>query len=148
MNLTGKITAAEMNPSGKSLKITLEGIHGEEDKILAQKANVKLMEMVGQTIQYSVRENEWEGRTSRWIETFKATAANANQVNSAPQLSPNKINPASFMPFVSNCVANAIQAGLIKNIGDVGVWTTEFAKAGRTAISGEVSTTTDEDVPF
>ena len=52
------------------------------------------------------------------------------------------------MPFVSNCVANAIQAGLIKNIGDVGVWTTEFAKAGRTAISGEVSTTTDEDVPF
>tara|TARA_R100000805_G_C3575977_1_gene80862 strand:- start:325 stop:765 length:441 start_codon:yes stop_codon:yes gene_type:complete len=146
MNLTGKITAAEMSPSGKSIKVTVEGVHGEEDKLFAQKANVKLMEMVGQTIQYSVRESEWDGRTSRWIETFKTTAPSVNQVT--PPTATNKINPASYMPFVSNCVANAIQAGLIKNIGDVGVWTTEFAKAGRHAVSGEPAKITDEDIPF
>ena len=137
-----------MSPSGKSIKVTVEGVHGEEDKLFAQKANVKLMEMVGQTIQYSVRESEWDGRTSRWIETFKTTTPSANQVNSATQTSPNKINPASYMPFVSNCVANAIQAGLIKNIGDVGVWTTQFAKYGRQAVSGEPAKITDEDIPF
>ena len=139
-----------MNSSGKSLKIIVEGVHGEEDTIFAQLTNIKLMEMVGQTIQYSVREREYQGRTSRWIETFKTSTPTTNQVTptTSPQTSPNKINPASFMPFVSNCVANAIQAGLIKNIGDVGVWTTEFAKYGRAAVSGETSTTTDEDVPF
>ena len=143
MNLTGKITAAEMNPSGKSLKITFEGVHGEESTVFAKKPNLGLMEMVGQTVQYSVSESEFQGRTNQWIETFKTTTPSANQV--APTTSPptaTKINPASYMPFVSNCVANAIQAGLIKNIGDVGVWTTEIAKAGRAAV------TFDEDVPF
>tara|TARA_Y100000401_G_scaffold106411_1_gene99886 strand:- start:239 stop:673 length:435 start_codon:yes stop_codon:yes gene_type:complete len=144
MNLTGKITAAEMSPSGKSIKVTVEGVHGEEDKLFAQKANIKLMEMVGQTIQYSVRESEWDGRTSRWIETFKTSTPTTNQVTPPTAT---KINPASYMPFVSNGIAHAIQAGLIKNIGDVGVWTTEFAKAGRAAVSGETSTT-DGDVPF
>tara|TARA_Y100000401_G_C8307847_1_gene217967 strand:- start:331 stop:774 length:444 start_codon:yes stop_codon:yes gene_type:complete len=147
MNLTGKITAAEMNPSGKSLKITFEGVHGEESTVFAKKPNLGLMEMVGQTVQYSVYDSEFQGRTNQWIETFKTTAPSVNQVNSAPQTSPNKINPASYMPFVSNGIAHAIQAGLIKNIGDVGVWTTEFAKAGRNAVSGETPTT-EGDVPF
>ena len=143
MNLIGKITAAEMNSSGKSLKITVEGVHGEEDTIFAQKTNIKLMEMVGQTIQYSVRESEYQGRTSRWIETFKTSTPTTNQVT--PTTSPptaTKINPASYMPFVSNGIAHAIQAGLIKNISDIGLWTTEFAKYGRAAV------TFDEDLPF
>ena len=143
MNLIGKITAAEMNSSGKSLKITVEGVHGEEDTIFAQKTNIKLMEMVGQTIQYSVRESEYQGRTSRWIETFKTSTPTTNQVT--PTTSPptaTKINPASYMPFVSNGIAHASQAGLIKNISDIGLWTTEFAKAGRAAV------TFDEDLPF
>ena len=146
MNLTGKITAAEMNSSGKSIKITFEGVHGEESTVFAKKPNLGLMEMVGQTVQYSVSESEFQGRTNQWIETFKTTAPSVNQVTSPTAT--NKINPASYMPFVSNCVANAIQAGLIKNIGDVGVWTTEFAKAGRHAVSGEPAKITDEDIPF
>ena len=146
MNLTGKITAAEMNSSGKSIKITFEGVHGEESTVFAKKPNLGLMEMVGQTVQYSVSESEFQGRTNQWIETFKTTAPSVNQVT--PPTATNKINPAAYMPFVSNCVANAIQAGLIKNIGDVGVWTTQFAKYGRQAVSGEPAKITDEDIPF
>ncbi len=118
---TMQIMNVRQSPSGKSLIVDVagrqEGYFAKLDSGLQS----------GMTIEAETKASEFKGKTSWWIEKWKA--AQPQQPQTAPQIqpqpqgsfSPTGINLA-FLPFVSNCVAHAIQAGRIQSHGEIREW--------------------------
>lgn len=106
---TIRIDSAKKSPSGKSLLIK----SGETTYF----AKVDSGLISGMTIEAETKESEYNGKVNVWIDRWKEVAA-AQPTGSTGQAS----DVMRFMPFVSNTVAHAIGAGLIKEPADVTMW--------------------------
>lgn len=74
----------------------------------------------GMTIEAETKTSEYNGKSYVWVEKWKQASNGSAAPQSAPQ-DASGVNMA-FMPFVSNVVAHAIQAGRIQTPDDLGKW--------------------------
>lgn len=118
MQLT--IESIKTNPSGKSIVVKAGG----RDYL----AKVGMPLQAGMTIDAELKDSQFNGKTNTWIEKWK-------QVNVAPQTMGNTqpvhgaaVSGSSagaapvWLPFLSNTVAHAIQAGLITDPSHIKLW--------------------------
>ena len=114
------IENVKTNPSGKSCVVKAGG------KDYLAKPAMGLA--AGMTIEAELKESFFNGKTNIWIEKYKAVNGSA-----APQAStgngsatagvPGPAGAAPvWLPFASNTVAHAINAGIIKEPADVKAW--------------------------
>lgn len=135
--MTSTIRIDNIKPTAKSLVITSNG------KEYFAKKNSGLDGMAGSTIEAETEASDYNGKHYVWIQKWKkaeaAPAAPAPAPRSEPQPSFNAdgINLA-FLPFVSNCVAHAIQAGKVETPQELQRW----AQAAYSAANSL------KDVPF
>jgi hypothetical protein len=130
MQLT--ITDLKQNSSGKSWSVN--------KKYLVKNETAEVLK-VGQTIDATIKTSEFNGKTMEWIEGFKAMAAPAA---SAPAATPAPANGNLFwLPFASNTVAHAVQAGYIQKPEDILGWVLAAKSAATTAAAQS-----DGDIPF
>jgi hypothetical protein len=73
----------------------------------------------GMTIEAETKDSEYQGKTLTWIERWKDAPASAQKAPSAPAMN---AGAPWYLPFVSNTVAHAIAAGLIKEPHDILPW--------------------------
>jgi hypothetical protein len=116
MQLT--IENVKTNPSGKSVAVTAGG------KNYLAKPGMGLAP--GMTIDAEVKDSFFNGKTNTWIEAYKAVngsaAPQAGQgAGHSPAATPAGAAPV-WLPFASNTVAHAINAGIIKEPADVKQW--------------------------
>lgn len=125
MSTTIQILNVKTAPSGKSLIVE---VAGRKDGYFA-KLDSGLQ--AGMTVEAETKASEYNGKTSWWIDKW-SRAANGGGAPSGVQqplapgqpqgsFSPTGINLA-FLPFVSNCVAHAIQCGRIETPADIARW--------------------------
>ena len=121
MQLT--IENVKTNPSGKSCVVKAGG------KDYLAKPAMGLAP--GMTIEAELKESFFNGKTNIWIEKYKAVNGSAApQAGASPERSQGPLvdreRPAvaapPWLPFASNTVAHAINAGIIKEPADVKQW--------------------------
>ena len=116
-----KIEQATLSKSGKSYNVKVG------DKWYLAKTDSNITTAVGKTIEAEVSESEYNGKTMYWINEWALVAGQA--AAAPPAVS---YGAPWWMPFVSNTVAHAISAGLIKTPEDIKAWA---AAAADTAIT-------------
>lgn len=107
-------TNVKPTPSGKALLIK------SGDKTYFAKKDSGIEE--GMVIEAETKASEYDGKTNIWVEKWKR--AGNGSAGPAPASAPAQdsgVNMA-FMPFVSNVVAHAIQAGKIEQPSDIARW--------------------------
>jgi len=113
MQLT--IESVKTNPSGKSMVVKAGG------KDYLAKAGMPLQ--AGMTIEAETKDSLYNNKTNTWIEKWKpvsAAPASAPAANGAGN---------AWLPFASNTVAHAINAGLITTPDQVKVWAASAKQA-------------------
>ena len=111
MQLT--IQAVKTNPSGKSMVVKAGG------KDYLAKAGMPLQ--AGMTIEAETEVSEFNGKQNTWIKAFKEAAAATPTPPAGNSVGGNGVPPA-WLPFASNTVAHAINAGLITTPDQVEAW--------------------------
>lgn len=120
------IDAARPTKSGKSLGIKAGG----KDYL----AKVDSGLSAGMQIEAEVEVSEYDGKSFTWIRKWKALAAPAGAAPANPgRLLQQPVNAPWWMPFVSNTVAHAIQAGKIEDFNQIAGWA-QAAKAAAEAL--------------
>lgn len=149
--MRGKIEAVKESQSGKSLSVKI----GE--RYFTTK-NWDMREHVNKMIEFDPSTTEWNGKTIYWINDYAL-------VNNTPVETPKtsagvagvpRMDSTTFLPFTSNVVANAIQAGAITSPDDIPAWAhkafvtikslAEGTFGGGSAKSSEDDF--DDDIPF
>jgi hypothetical protein len=124
-----QIESIKTNPSGKSCVVKAGG------KDYFAKPNIGLS--VGMTIDAETEISEFNGKQNTWIKKYKAV--NAAQQAPAGDVGRNT-TPAGaapvWLPFASNTVAHAIQAGIVTAPNMVEAWT-RAAKEAFQKVAGE-----------
>ena len=111
------IETVKTNPSGKSCVVKAGG------KDYLAKPAMGLAP--GMTIEAELKESFFNGKTNIWIEKYKAVNGSAapQHVPDAGAKAPAAAGAAPvWLPFASNTVAHAINAGIIKEPADVKAW--------------------------
>lgn len=111
-----KIDSCKTSKSGKSLNIQSAGAW------YLAKLDSGLDKLVGKTIDCETETSNYNGQDLTWINKYKVYVGTpaGSPITSVAQQSNGDI--MKFMPFVSNTVAHALQAGLIKESGQVSGW--------------------------
>jgi hypothetical protein len=82
----------------------------------------------GMTIDAEVSNGEY----GAWIDKYKAVSnGNGSSGVTAPQTTTNGSGDRWYMPFVSNTVAHAINAGIIKEPADIKAWAAAAKQAAQ-----------------
>lgn len=130
---TIQISFVDPSKTGKSVKIKAKG-----GAIYYAKPEQGLQP--GMTVEAQIRESEYQGKQMLWIEAYKPVQAAPAAPNGSNGVAP------PWMPFVSNTVAHAISAGLIKEPHELGMW----ASAARNWATGKAESMEDaaSDLPY
>ena len=154
--VTGILTSANVAPSNKSVACYVDG-----QKYTC--TDFGIQSLVGNEITFESEKDEFKGNTFFKIKKWSPTGVVAPTTNVAPKTngaSPfSSVNPNLPLPFISNTVATAISAGLIKQPEDIESWVVGCHKAvlylnKEKDISGAVKEVTDSlkskesDEPF
>lgn len=132
MQLT--IENVKTNPSGKSLAVTAGG------KNYLAKTGCGLQ--AGMTIDAELKESFFNGKSNIWIEQYKRV--NGSAAPQAPAATgggseANARQPAGaapvWLPFASNTVAHAINAGIITAPNHIEAWTRAVKEAFQKVIA-------------
>lgn len=148
--VTGILTSANPKESGKSLDCFIDG----------QKFNCLdfgIQSQVGNEITFEAIDKDYQGHAYKQIKYWSPTGNSPAKSNGASPVS--SVNPNLPLPFISNTVATAISAGLIKQPEDIESWVVGCHKAvlylnKEKDISGAVKEVTDSlkskesDEPF
>lgn len=161
----GLIERAQMSKSGKSLRILVNGQWYSTNNLALQSAT-------GRNVQFNVGTSEYMGNTIMWANDAEllnsdgvARPQNGGGVQvqsstpSHPHAQPTKPLPAvpvenmAFMPFVSNTVAHAIQAGAIKSPEEIYAWAQKAFNTAKNLVIGQQlpdadAEPFDDDIPF
>jgi hypothetical protein len=121
MQLT--IESIKTNPSGKSCMVKAGG------KDYFAKPNIGLA--VGMTIDAETEASEYNGKTNTWIKKYKAVNGSAAPHPAQPPAAQSTNTDRWYMPFVSNTVAHAINAGIIKEPTDIKIWAAAAKQAAQ-----------------
>ena len=147
--VTGILTSANPKESGKSLDCVIDG----------QKFNCLdfgIQSQVGNEITFEAIDKDYQGHAYKQIKYWSPTGNSPAKSNGASPVSAGKTDLP--LPFISNTVATAISAGLIKKPEDIESWVVGCHRAvtylNEKDISGAVKEVTDsltsqkEDDPF
>ena len=104
-----QLSVSAVKPLAKSLAITAGG-----KEYLAKKDSGITS---GMTIEAEVEDSDYNGKSYHWIKKYKTVNGSA-----APSAAPAAGNGTAWLPFASNTVAHAINAGLIKDPSEVKQW--------------------------
>lgn len=110
MQLT--IESVKPSKSGKSLVVKAGG----KDYLAKLDSGISQ----GMLIEAETKDSDFNGSILTWIEKWKTVAAQTTAHASAP--TSNGGSAPWWMPFVSNTVAHAIQAGIIQNPQQIDAW--------------------------
>lgn len=126
MSSTVTIEQVKLSASGKSLSVRASG------KSYFAKKDSGLIDKLGWTIEAETEESQPKdgGRPFVWITKWKkaseqpqTAALNQSQHYEVPQpLGPSNAINLAFLPFVSNCVAHAIQSGQCDGPASIQAW--------------------------
>lgn len=133
MQLT--IENVKTNSSGKSLSVTAGG------KSYLAKTGCGIQ--AGMTIDAELKESFYNGKTLIWIEKFKPVNGSAGpQVRNtadgsegAAPRTPTAVAAPVWLPFASNTVAHAINAGIITAPNHIEAWTRAVKEAFQKVIA-------------
>ena len=139
--MKGTVTEAKLSKSGKSYIVQIAG------QGYFAKLDSKLDQAVGQSIDYSVDPQNYQGKTINWIRDWdfdRAPSAPPVMGSAIPAQAPQPAKQSNgdrwWLNFVSNVVAHAVQAGHIKTTQELRVW----AVGARSAIDAADG----QDLPF
>ena len=110
--MIGKVESVTQSKSGKTWRVKIG------DKFYGANFDSKLDGAVGKAIDFKFDEGDFGPWIQSWGYATTAVASNPAQVGTAPHANGDRF----YMPFVSNTVAHAIAAGLIKNPADLNLW--------------------------
>jgi hypothetical protein len=136
--INGKVGKIELTRSEKSYGVEIDG-----RSYYAKKDSGIHVVPIGSLLQCETSTSEYKGKTNHWIDSFTVLGSPAASVSApasatvaesggtaAPQ-APRAHSGSGYqewhgipMPFVSNIVASAIQAGQIKEPSDMVKWVT------------------------
>ena len=135
---SGTVQAIGQSQSGKP-QVTIDG-----QKYSTGKTDITNLQ-VGDKIEFESNSSVYNGRTVWFLNSFKLLEAALKY----PPKSNGTLTPPSSgitegeRAAISNWVAHAIQAGLIKDRADLGMW----AVAAKNALRKAAEPTFDEDIP-
>ena len=154
--MRGQIAAVKRSKSGLTLGVKFENY----DQWYTTKA-WELENAIGKSIDFDPSEQLFTGGGSCWWlndytwadgaappppvhapppgpPTPPVSAYQDSQTAAAPQTAPvtSQRDPTIYLPFVSNTVAHAIQAGLVKSPADIQGWATLAFEAAKVLVEG------------
>ena len=154
--MQGTIEQAQPSKSGKTLRIKVGDTWYSTD-------NWALQQAMGRQVQFDVGTSDFRGNTIYFANNAELVTDVAAPEHPAPQAgrpavapsapAANELTARDFMPFTSNQVAHAIQAGLIKEPTDIMRWA-QYAFEAIKAVTSPVQSTAsptpefDDDIPF
>ena len=142
MKHTQRITEVSPSKSGKSYRVKIAG------DWYGAKMDTGVEQMVGKVVEFESQETEKFGP---WLISCKViegapAAPGTPAALLTPPSAPSTYNDRYWLPFVSNQVAHAFEAGLIKNYSDMKAWT----KQAHTALMDveKPNLSNDDDISF
>lgn len=111
-----QITVERIKPTAKSLVLTAGG----KEYFAKKESGIT----AGMTIDAETKDSDYNGKTYTWVEKWKPVAAPQTSGNASGQVS-----GTAWLPFASNTVAHAINAGLITTPEQVKVWAASAKQA-------------------
>lgn len=152
--MQGIIAQAQKSKSGKTLRIRV----GEQ---WYSTNNFALESAVGRNVQFEVGTSEYQGNVIYWANDAElVTDVGAPQPPqgvapppsaAAPSNVAATVEPMALMPFTSNTVAHAIQAGLITKPEEIHAWASKAFNTAKSLVTGkapEPNPDFDDDIPF
>jgi hypothetical protein len=132
--MKGLVDSVNLSKSGKSYQVQIGG------QGYFAKLDSKLDQALGKTIDFSVDPSEYKGKVVNWVKEWDIDRALTLPTPSAPTPTPAPMPapmPAAYalprdrwyMPFISNTVAHAITAGLVKDSPSLAQWATAAYRA-------------------
>src|SRR3990167_5711722 len=112
--MKGIVQTVTLSKSGKSYQVQIGG------QGYFAKLDSKLDKAVGQAIDFSVDPSDYKGKVVNWVKEWDFDRGAPAPAPAAP-LAGTVLVPSSmprarwYMPFISNTVAHAITAGLVKD---------------------------------
>jgi hypothetical protein len=125
-----------IKPTAKSLVLTCAG------KEYFAKKDSGLDGKVGSTIEVETKASDYNGKSYVWIEKWKTAPNGAAAAPAQGSFTASGVNLA-FLPFVSNIVAHAIQAGYIQMPADIQKWASTAYSVAHDLKAGP-----DDDIPY
>lgn len=120
----------KVKPTAKSLVLTAGG----KEYFAKKETGIT----AGMTIDAEVEDSDYNGKTYSWVKKFKSTNAAPQAPTASPHVGGNgSAGAAPWLPFASNTVAHAIQAGIITAPNHIEAWT-RAAKEAFYKVNGEI----------
>ena len=128
--MKGTVTEVKPSTSGKSYAATIGGAR------YSAKLDSRLEQAVGKPIDFTIDSSEYKGKVINWVATWDydrgtASVGPPQAPASIPAQTVLRSNPPDrwYMPFISNTVAHAIQAGLVKDSPSLSQWASAAYRA-------------------
>jgi hypothetical protein len=106
-----QLTVEKIKPTAKSIVVTAGG----KEYFAKKESGIT----AGMTIEAETEDSEYNGKNYCWIKKWKAMASTTATAASAAPAAP---SGNAWLPFASNTVAHAINAGLIQSPDQVKLW--------------------------
>ena len=143
--MKGMVNTVTLSKSGKTYQVTIGG------EGYFAKLDSKLDKAVGQAIDFSIDPSEYKGKVVNWVKDwdFDRGAPAPEPIPASPPLI--KVPFPSdrwYMPFISNTVAHAITAGLVKDSPSLAQWATAAYRAAMQIENAFINRTTPKADSF
>jgi hypothetical protein len=131
--MKGIVNSVTLSKSGKSYQVQIGG------QGYFAKLDSKLDNAVAQAIDFSVDPSDYKGKVVNWVKEWDfdrgtpisgpLTQTTAPFTPTLPPVQGSQPRDRWYMPFISNTVAHAITAGLIKDSPSLAQWATAAYRA-------------------
>jgi hypothetical protein len=109
-----QLTVERIKPLQKSLAVTADG----KEYLAKKDSGIS----AGMTIEAEVEISDYNGKTYHWIKKYKSVNGSIGATTTPVQHNGQSGGNLAWLPFASNTVAHAINAGLIKEPSEVKSW--------------------------
>jgi len=116
--MKGIVNTVTLSKSGKSYQAQIAG------QSYFAKLDSKLDKAVGQAVDFSIDPSEYKGKVVNWVKDWDFDRGVPTPAPQPVQMPAQLSQPRDrwYMPFISNTVAHAITAGLVKDSPSLSQW--------------------------
>src|SRR3990167_9819129 len=150
--MKGIVQTVTLSKSGKSYQLQIAG------QGYFAKLDSKLDKAVGQAIDFSIDPSDYKGKVVNWVKEWDfdrnppPSPVTASMVHPNPPMQPvyaaSQSRDRWYMPFISNTVAHAITAGLVKDSPSLAQWSTAAYRAAMQIETACINRTTPKADSF
>ena len=143
--MKGIVNTVTLSKSGKSYQVQIAG------QGYFAKLDSKLDKAVGQAIDFSVDPSEYKGKVVNWVTDWdfdRGPPAPVPIPANPPLIKVPFPSDHWYMPFISNTVAHAITAGLVKDSPSLAQWATAAYRAAMQIENAFINRTTPKADSF